>query len=336
MTRWRLPVVMGQAALGILVVAACAVIAWLFYPRPKVPPGWQVIHPPDDVSSLLEVNDVLWAGGKDGIARINRSNGGFIDWIETGLSIKYVNSLTTDGSRIWVGHDQGLSIYLSGEWQTVPLPFCTAECKVLNAYFSPHSGLWVGTTSGLGNYINRHWSIFSSREVGVAAVSVMHADRQGRLWAGDGYSLEGGLSRYDGTSWVTYRIGDGLAHNSVNAILELPDGTLWFGTGLGSRGGASHFDGLRWGTLTREDGLAGERVRSIFLDRGSNLWFGSEVDGLALFDGSGFRLFTPDNGLAGWEVKVMLQDSTDNLWLGTERGLTRIDAGAWKDLTQRD
>jgi len=39
-----------------------------------------------------------------------------------------------------------------------------------------------------------------------------------------------GLSRFDGETWTTYTIKDGLAHDDVWSIVVAPDGGLCFGT----------------------------------------------------------------------------------------------------------
>ena len=39
----------------------------------------------------------------------------------------------------------------------------------------------------------------------------------GALW----FATSGGVSRYDGTTWRSFTTADGLARNSVNAVLEL-------------------------------------------------------------------------------------------------------------------
>ena len=55
-------------------------------------------------------------------------------------------------------------------------------------------------------------------------------DHEGVLWlATDG----GGVTRYDGKSFLNYRLSDGLPSDQVNAITGNADGTLWFGTSHG-------------------------------------------------------------------------------------------------------
>ncbi len=63
---------------------------------------------------------------------------------------------------------------------------------------------------------------------------------------------EGGISRYDGTSFTTYTTTQGLAHNTVLSIMEDKSGNFWFGT---NGGGVSRYDGTSLTTFTKEQGL---------------------------------------------------------------------------------
>jgi ligand-binding sensor domain-containing protein len=320
----------GQFLLGMAVVAAAGVVVWKALPQRRLPPGWLTIRPPRDVMALLEFDETIWSGGRDGVAVVDRDRGQLLHWEKADVELRYVTSLATDGDTVWVGHDRGLSHFTDGAWKTVGTADGLPADRVLALCYSEDSGLWVGTTGGLANLGpgQDRWAVYTQAD-GLAgdAVSVVMEDSQGRIWAGNGYGMEGGLSMYDGRRWTAYDTRDGLAHNMVNAILEMPDGALWFGTGFSSRGGATRYDGETWSSLSVEDGLAGGKVRSLFLDQDSALWFGSEYDGIARFDGRTWRVFTPKDGLAGWEVKAMLQDSRGNLWLGTENGLSRLSPG---------
>ena len=46
------------------------------------------------------------------------------------------------------------------------------------------------------------------------------------LWFG----TYGGVSRFDGDTWINYTTADGLVDNWVRTIAVAPDGALWFGT----------------------------------------------------------------------------------------------------------
>jgi ligand-binding sensor domain-containing protein len=119
-------------------------------------------------------------------------------------------------------------------------------------------------------------------------------------------------------------VKDGLAHNSVNDIIEDSSGALWIATGFGGSGGANIIEDDQWSTLTKEDGLAGEKVRSLYEDRDGNLWLGSEYDGVAINVKGAWKAITPEDGLAGWEILEIIQDKSGVLWVATENGVSRI------------
>ncbi len=55
-------------------------------------------------------------------------------------------------------------------------------------------------------------------------------DAQGNKWFG---TYKGGVSKFDGTNWITYTTEDGLAGNIVCAIAIDAQGNKWFGTDAG-------------------------------------------------------------------------------------------------------
>jgi hypothetical protein len=65
---------------------------------------------------------------------------------------------------------------------------------------------------------------------------------------------------------------DGLANDSVSAIVEDSSGNMWFGT---VSGGVSRYDGVCWATYTTEHGLASNSIGAILEDSSGSLWFGT-------------------------------------------------------------
>ena len=49
-------------------------------------------------------------------------------------------------------------------------------------------------------------------------------------------SSASGLTRYDGTSWITFTEADGLASDYIESIAVGPDGNLWVTFGIWSIG----------------------------------------------------------------------------------------------------
>ncbi len=110
----------GYLIAGILIIAAIIIIFQNllgFVEIHTAPPGWQIIRPPQEVSTLLIVNDTVWTGGKDGLIIINRINGTRIRIPEPVPSFGYVRQIMRDRSGgIWVGHDGGLARFRNGSW----------------------------------------------------------------------------------------------------------------------------------------------------------------------------------------------------------------------------
>ena len=78
-------------------------------------------------------------------------------------------------------------------------------------------------------------------------VYAIATDAQSNIWIG----TNDGLSKYDGSTWVTYTAPDYLGSNEVTSIAKDTDGNMWFGT----YGGVSKYDGADWIIYTTTDGL---------------------------------------------------------------------------------
>ena len=172
--------------------------------------------------------------------------------------------------------------------------------------------LWLGLSNGVIRYDTRtpdRHQVFTARSTqgllsnGVYKVAV---DPQGNKWIG---TYGGGLSRFDGTDWITftpygggkidygegwtvYPAGAGLGDLWVYDIFFDSDGSVWIATW----DGASRFDGKRFKTYTEQDGLLDKWVYAIAKDRDGILWFGTE-GGVNRFDGSRWTGYTHQDGL---------------------------------------
>ena len=113
-------------------------------------------------------------------------------------------------------------------------------------------------------------------------------DRNGNLWFGTG---NGGVSRYDGSSFKNFTTEHGLANNLVWSIAEDKGGNIWFGT----NDGISCYNGSSFISYTQADGLINNAVRSITEDKFGNLWFCTE-GGISRFDGKNFINFSIKDG----------------------------------------
>ncbi|MEO6882869.1 MAG: two-component regulator propeller domain-containing protein [Bacteroidia bacterium] len=158
-----------------------------------------------------------------------------------------------------------------------------------------------------------------------------YKDKSENLWFG---TNGGGASRYDGKSFSTFTIAQGLANNSVYSIVQDKSGNLWFGT---YGGGASRYDGKSFTTFTTAQGLANNTVLSIVQDKSGNLWFGTDGGGVSRYDGKSFSTYTTAQGLANNTVPSIVQDQSGNLWFGTNEGFSELKGYSLsKSLQKRD
>lgn len=298
-------------------------------------PGWQIIRPPHEVSALAEQDEIIWAGGQDGVFALHRADGTLTNQLEPGFDLDYVRALLVDrDGTLWIAHQNGLTSYDGSAWHTYTEEEGLPDNRVNALMLDREGRLWAGTWGGAAIRTSRGWESLTAKD-GLLddMVNVMLQDHEGGIWFGSYVAPRGGVSYLINGTWQHFSTEEGLPHNNVNTLFQDSSGTVWIGTGLLERGGAAQLERTASGwtiarILTQEDGLAGNKVRSIFQDRGGGLWFGSEYDGLAHFDGGTWRIFTETDGLAAAEVKVMLQDTDDTLWLGTTDGITRISATA--------
>lgn len=162
-------------------------------------------------------------------------------------------------------------------------------------------------------------------------------DHQGNLWFG----TTGGLSRYDGRSFVTFTTAQGLSLDLILSLLEDRKGRLWIGT---QGGGLSCYDGRSFVNYTTADGLGGNKVKCIAEDKDGYLWFGSTGGGLCRMNPSAslkpgekrFVNFTTADGLSGNTIRCITEDSKGNLWIGTNGGgISKYDGKSFVTLSTK-
>jgi len=131
------------------------------------------------------------------------------------------------------------------------------------------------------------------------------------------------INRYLLDEWD---IGKGLGTESVNVVVQTPDGYLWLGAGEG---------------LFRYDGLAFEQVyfegpehqgdlhiTALVKDKEGGLWIGCK--GLVHFKNGELKYFSKEDGFSNYEIKCLALDSFGSLWIGTNyNGLFRYKDGTF-------
>lgn len=181
---------------------------------------------------------------------------------------------------------------------------------------------------------SRFERITTRQGLAASQVLILFQDRHGFLWAG----TEGGLCRYDGTTFVTYRSlrkdPSSLSENMVCSLLEDPAGDLWVGT----YNGLNRLD-VKTGRFQRflhdsrnPRSLSQNTVFSICRDHAGTIWAGTKNGGLNRLDDSAgsFTRFRHDpanpGSLASDRVCMVMEDRQGRLWVATDGGgINRLD-----------
>ena len=252
----------------------------------------------------------------------------------------------------------------------IPKPLKTFAWALIfsaGAYSSLFPATSIELKKEYDRWVRRSWTTENGLPQNTVYALAQASD--GCLWVGS----EGGLARFDGSAFITYRKSTtpGLASDSITALATEPDGSLWVGT---SGGGLLK---QRDGRFSRIYGLAGDRIWSLHRDRQGALWIlpdegsvyclergmrparaviddlpdrqvtavtGSMENilwigtrgGLAAIRNGRETIFTHRDGLAGNYIYCLFTDSRGSLWVGTTTGLSRIDAKGVRSFSVAD
>ncbi|MBC7694558.1 MAG: SpoIIE family protein phosphatase [Burkholderiales bacterium] len=156
-------------------------------------------------------------------------------------------------------------------------------------------------------------------------VNYLMEDKKGNLWIA---TNGGGVSKFDGNSFMHYTEKEGLSNNSVWCTLEDQKGNIWFGT---SGSGVTKFDGKLFTHYTEKEGMSNNVVFSILEDKHGNIWFGTNGGGVTKYDGKTFTYYTDKQGLVNNYVLSIMEDHLGNLWFGTNGGISKFNGKAFEN-----
>ena len=173
---------------------------------------------------------------------------------------------------------------------------------------------------GLAQLGRERWT----RDVGLAGNWVRDITRgpDGFLWV----AASGGLSRFDGRSFVNYAAVNEreLPSSSVAALAVGSQGRLWVGL---EHGGVRVLERER---LREEPALAAlppVSVRTLLEDAHGRLWIGTSA-GLWRLDAAGLERVAPEGADGAAEIRRLVSAPSGELWARTSGdGLWRIDGG---------
>jgi ligand-binding sensor domain-containing protein len=330
-----------MVAAPVIAVVAILVLLPTLLPtqETETPTGpYTIIRPPSDVTCMVPWDNTLWVGGKLGVVGID------IDMRETrdltlDIKLSYVRHMILDGDSLFIGHDNGLTIWDGSTSTTYTSKDGLVDGRVSYILRRGDGVLWVGTTQGAYYQSGGSWGrVTTSDGLLSDQVNVMLDDGDGGLWFGSDVAPLGGITLLKDGVYTHFSTENGLPHNDINSFYLDADGSVWAATGLLDVGGAVHFvkSGGEWKiseVLTKADGLPEGKVRAVYRDPSGVLWISTENEGVARIDGAKVNILTEETGLSHSEVKVFWTDSGGNLWMGTRNGVTILTAEDQKNLS---
>jgi hypothetical protein len=282
----------------------------------------------------------VWFGTNNGVSKFDGTTWTTYDTSD-GLAYKRVNGIAIDAEgNKWFGTSNGgVSKFDGTTWTTYNTSNSGLVSNKISAVAVDQAGnKWFGTrlTDGYGHgvckFYEGSWAHYSTSNGALASDSVnaIAADLMGNVWVG---TTTGGVSKYNGVNWTTYRRGSGLASDHVRAVAIEGADVKWFG---GCTDGynewcdflvcdsaaVSRFADSSWTVYIAGYGLVGKDVNVIAIDWEGNKWFGTRLSGINKFDGASWTLYNTSNvpALQSNHITSIEVDSQGDIWFGTYGG----------------
>jgi len=132
------------------------------------------------------------------------------------------------------------------------------------------------------------------------AVNCVAVDNMDNVWFG----TQGGLSYFDGTTWVNYN-QDSHPDLINNAIIK---------------------DGDNWTSYVMSDGIPFGGCNFVTFDAEGIAYLGTPLAGVLVFDGTTFTPINEDSGLLSNQVRSIAIDEDGNKWIATDDGISFFNA----------
>ena len=295
-------------------------------------------------SNTNEVND-LFIHGEEALAG---TTGGLIRWdIASGFCSKITSleglggnnvrcvEVAPDGS-LWVGTDNGLSIYAGSDWRTFTKADGLGGNQVWDIDFATDGSVWLAT---IGSSSSKNGPTFFDWETitvythedglsGRGGSTPIAIAPDGHVW----FSASGAVDEFDGTQFIKHEISMGAGW--VKDIAFGPDSEVWC---------------ITESALYRRDGDAFVEVKrpdnksiggpSLALDDAGVLWVGGYewgYSGLWSFDGEDWHRWGASDGLCNEQINSIVAAEDSALWLGTQGGVSRFDGSQFRTYATED
>ena len=252
----------------------------------------------------------LWVGTDGGgLYRVKRDYLNTPDILPAGVA----KSAAEDASGgLWVAYNaRGLVYSLSNSVESFGIGRGSNAWSVL---VDGQQRVWAGTLGeGLFRFEGGEFAPVSGMENTREQILSLFQGRDGEIWVGS----DNGLRSFDGTSWRTFSVSDGLPANAVCALADDAEGDLWIGTSGG-------LYALRDGKILAVTAPVKD-ISCLLVDRDDDaLWVGTSEHGVARYFKGGWTQYSSTNGLGIDDIGYFIKDDGGGLWIGSYEGLMRV------------
>lgn len=156
------------------------------------------------------------------------------------------------------------------------------------------------------------------------SVTNLIQSKDGFLWV----ATEGGLSRFDGKTFINYNTKNGLPGNNITAVCEDKNSNIWF-----SIFGISlvKFDGSKFTFFDKKDGLENLDIYTLYCDSKGNIWIPTNGGGIYCYDGKKFISYNETTGLHTNRFFSVTEDAAGNIWIGSKgKGVVKYNGNTFE------
>ena len=262
----------------------------------------------------------VWAGTTHGLYRFE-IKAGQADRLNAIRDLAATALFEDREGDLWIGGSQELQRWRDSVFVAYSVPAETPHRGAGPIYAASDGRLWFGPASGgLASVVSGKVERSDVAHLGNDIVYSLSGSGKD-LWIG---RQRGGLTHLipgaSGPSSKTYTQAEGLAQNSIYAVLEAHDGTVWAGT---LNAGLSRLQTGVFKTFTTADGLASDTITDLQEDPTNRLWVATP-NGLSVLNAGEWHTLDTRNGLPSDEVTALARAESagvSGMWIGTANGL---------------
>lgn len=291
---------------------------------------------------------VVWFGSSQGVCRYNgQSFASFTS--KDGVMPGVVRSIFRDKRGVfWLGLGKisganagGVTRWDGHSTVSFSKPDGLSGSEVRSIRQSPGGAVWFATDGGVSRYDEKTFLNYTTQDgLPSTEVSRLRAFPDGTLWCWrvaigtDEFhwpetDLGDGISQFDGSTFRTFTVADGLPGNRVSAVYRGSNTEIW----LTGQGGLSCFDGKRFNKKITGSEWGSDGGISISPGRNGTVWFGRH-NGVSRYDGAQVENFSSTNVLANQHITATHCDAKGRLWFATlYQGIWRYDGQNYTNFT---